>query len=677
MILNKLLHKPELETTNLLQIPNYWKLSRSSSSSSGASSKSISISISDDDEQISSKKDIHKKTYSNQIFIPPLDSSCFETEFNLTLLDYIKKLFSISRTNLSSNLERESIKALLVPHSKIKYSGLCSASAYLELTNRITPIKRIILLCTNHKNELLQQNITSNNTSNNTTNKLNIIAPTFSNIQGILETPDKEKQKQNFNKKIKIDLELIARIQNLIYLDTECDNDIFKEEHSFLTQIPFLELIAPDAILCPLIIGNISPNKQTNALLTKLIYILRLYLLKSDTILICSSDLSYINGHIPTKITNNILYNIRRQDNETLQFLYNLIQRVHSRNHIIDTILFMQNTKTCGIHTIYLFGLLLQSINSYNINNFISSEDSCDSGHSSDSIRHFDHLHNTKSKNKSKNKSISKLFSHISCYYTSSLRQNIKLDKFNKEQLIPTPDIFFYENNLSSISSISYASIIITRQSYLDKDNNFSFRHDKQSIMNNLLTEYEKLSLLELARNTLYYRLLQCRIPSNLIQPINSPVFSLHLSVFTSIYKLGNLHVYSGNLETDNDEYTIIDNIKKYIIDTVFQETLFPKVELEDFSNLDIKITILSPLKQITLNQFMTDKFTLGLHGLAIKINDRIGFFLPSVATDMKLKKTNKSQLLDELCKQKMNSYDMKTLYRTNTNMQLYFNEGF
>ena len=67
------------------------------------------------------------------------------------------------------------------------------------------------------------------------------------------------------------------------------------------------------------------------------------YLLKNDTILICSSDFSHVNGHFIKKVNTHIFQNIRKLDNETLQFLYNIVDGNEPRNQIIDTILFIKN----------------------------------------------------------------------------------------------------------------------------------------------------------------------------------------------------------------------------------------------------------------------------------------------------------------------------------------------
>lgn len=299
----------------------------------------------------------------------------FQTEDNLSLTSYIKKLFNIVRDNLSCNVESNTTKAILVPHANIKYSGLCAASAYYELTNRTRPIKNVILLCTSHRD--------FNTITRSSASVLNIMAPRFNKIS----TSKKGKY-------LSIDTQLISKLKNLVKMDNQFSKEeetFFQQEHSFFNQIPFLEQVAPNATICPLLIGNIlrdsnTPNeglldthslKNTLARLQILINILKDKLSQNDTVLICSSDFSHINGHFNTKINSNIFQNIRKLDNETLQFLYNIVDSNESRNPIIDTILFMQNSTTCGIMAIYLFGKVLNALQlSYKSSCSSSSSDS-------------------------------------------------------------------------------------------------------------------------------------------------------------------------------------------------------------------------------------------------------------------------------------------------------------
>jgi uncharacterized protein (TIGR00296 family) len=270
------------------------------------------------------------------------------------------------------------------------------------------------------------------------------------------------------------------------------------------------------------------------------------------------------------------------------------------------------------------------------------------------------------------------LYSRTSCYYTSVTREYIDIDNFHIDQLLHSSQ---FNNSASRLTnktpSVSYVSIIFTKQSYIQP---FGIRK-----INDLFTEYEKTALLGLAKETLYNHLLitqqLARVPSTLIKPINSDAFNLPLGVFITLYKHKNgkelqLRRCIGTLETNNDELSIESNVKKYVIDSAIHDTRFSSVKIDEFNHLEFSITILDSLKPITLNQYMTDKFQLGRDGILMKIGKQQGYFLPSVAIDLKLKKNEKGKLLDELCKEKVAGCDTKTLYRKNSNMQLYYIEG-
>lgn len=630
-----------------------------SNSPSTASSIASSIASSPNEEVL----------INNNIFITPYDKhsdSWFQTEDNLTLSSYIKKLFAIVRSNLSCNVEANTTKAILVPHAGIRYSGLCAASAYYELTNRTRPIKNVILLCTSHYDLPSTSRSSNKNSSRNDSGILNIMAPSFSKISTSKEG--------NY---LSVDTQFIDKIKHLIKMDNSVDKaegSNFQKEHAFFNQIPFLEIVAPNANICPLLIGNImhdsnTPNtslldthslKNTLAKLQVLINLLKDKLAKNDTILICSSDFSHINGHFDTQITSNIFQNIRKLDNETLQFVYNIINSNESRNSIIDTILFMKNSTTCGIMAIYVFGKILNAMQLSYKSKSGNSYSSSDSG---------SELSN---KSYKKNGKINRAYyPRISCYYSSITREFMNISNpndFDKKTLVP-----LYEIRNNKKSSVSYVGLIYTKQPYIQSKQTRKIA--------NMLTQYEELALLGLAREQLFYYLMKTdgkiSMPTSLIKPINAQAFSLELGLFTTLRsKKGELRGCIGTLETGNDEFNIESNVKKYIIETAIHDTRFAPVELSEFHNLDISITVLDELAPITINQYYTDRFQLGHDGILMKIGQRQGYFLPSVAVDLGLKKNEKNKLLDELCRHKVAGCDTKTVYRKYSNTQLFYNEG-
>lgn len=604
--------------------------------------------------QLSSVKSLPKSSPKSSdkllTYTPNYESSWFQTEDGLSLEMYLKRLFQIARDKLSCNLNKDTTKAILVPHAGIKYSGICSASAYYELYNRTKRIHRIILLCTNHHTP------SHSNTTINTTEKpLNIIGTSYNKIASY----------RLGKSKLSIDTKTMDKLKPYI----EINDTMFENEHSFFNQLPFIETVASDALICPLLIGNMTLTPDNNHKLTEIMQILKRLLMNEGTVLVCTSDLSHINGHFQNKIQNYIAQNIRKSDSEMLQFLYNVVNGIKTRTNKIDEMLFLQNSPACGIMAMYVFGKLLNSL----------SKDIGGSTTSSSSGS------NSSDNNNTINNAINKHYfnSRVCCYYTSLIRDHINTANFNNNMLIPLLDI-----TDTSISSVSYAGVVFTTQK--------NIQTRKLRKIDQICSEYEKIALLGLAREQLYYKLLsrnnissdnqnhnqnhnqnqqnknvRIKVPDNLIRPIASPVFDLHLGCFTTLHKSGRLRGCIGTLETDNDEATIETNVKKYIQETAFRDSRFSPVDISEFNKLEFSITILYTLKPISLNEYFGNKFVLGRDGIMISRTQKQGYFLPTVATEFKY---NKQQLLEELCTNKMNN-TTKECFR-GVDAKLFYNEG-
>jgi uncharacterized protein (TIGR00296 family) len=215
-------------------------------------------------------------------------------------------------------------------------------------------------------------------------------------------------------------------------------------------------------------------------------------------------------------------------------------------------------------------------------------------------------------------------------------------------------------------------------------------------------TEFERMALLGLAKEQLYYKLNNYSIPDNLLMPIYSLWFYLNLGVFVTLLKeitpnfqFPEKHIQSdfelrgciGTLETDNDEHNIISNIKKYVLASAFEDKRFNNpVSINEFSKLKFAITILDKMNPITFKEYYNNKFILGKHGLLLKLNTNTnnnntnkntnnnkkqGYFLPSVAHGK-----NKTQFLNELCVNKAGGTNNECSRIQLPNAELYFNEG-
>ena len=391
---------------------------------------------------------IYKEQSPIKVYNPPYDSSWFETENKLSLSNYINQLYSISEKYLKYNVNPDTIKGIFVPHSGIRYSGLCSASAYSHLNGRKYPIKRIILLCTNHN---------SGNESS-----LGFISTTYTNISSYHSNNNNNNTQQSLN----IDTKSLNKLKPHLHFNDK----LFQEEHSFYNQLPFIESITPRAsklLILPFLISNninLLDKSIANNIRVVITYLIEL-LKNKDTIIICTSDLSHINGHFQHKISSNIFNNIRKQDNEIIQFLYDGVNGVNKRSQKIDDILFIQNAPSCGTLAIYFFAKILNNV--YGKITCESSSGVCDgiSKSSSSSSDEKSPIVNKKfnlssiTKYKFKYTVSSKLHPKLTCYYTSLMRDKIDIMKFNPSQLNTILEI----KDMTQ-SSISYAGIIFTYQ---------------------------------------------------------------------------------------------------------------------------------------------------------------------------------------------------------------------
>ena len=645
-------------------------------------SSSSSSDDSYDLKQITINKKVLLSQKNTNIFNPPYDSSWFETEINnsknysnskISIQNYINKLFNICKTHLDTNVKTNTTKAIIVPHAGIRYSGLCSASAYYQLKLRTTPIKRIILFCTHHKS------------SNN------IIAPSFTHIKPLLG-----------NIPLKIDTKLIDELKPLL----EINNSAFDEEHSFFNQLPFIETIissnsnmntsnSSNVLITPFLISNSMILNKTNCdKLHKAMDILKLLLSRKDTVLICTSDFSHINGHFETKITSNIQQNIRNQDNQILQFIYDNLNGVITKSKKIDDILFIQNAPSCGTMAMYLFAKLL--------NYHSGAKESSSSSSSSSSDESNKSINDTISKN---NRYSKLLYPRISCYYTSQVRDKyIDIFDFYPEQLtsiLPT-DL----NNNTSESSVSYVGIIFTSQPNIEDKND-----KKKTIhkLENLLSQYEKQALLGFIKEYLFFKfsMPKYKIPNNLINPINTQSFKLNLGVGITVYKSSDLRNVANiidntiNNTNDNDETKSIESKLRYLIDKLlnnnntntYKTLTFPALKPDEYNKLGFEISIFNKTEPITLNEFYTNKFNLGTDGIIIidtntktKKQTSVQLLTPNSYSLTNIEKSlnpniSKKSLLEQLCNiqiqnERENTNNSKDCYKL-SNIKLFYNEGF
>jgi len=140
------------------------------------------------------------------------------------------------------------------------------------------------------------------------------------------------------------------------------------------------------------------------------------------------------------------------------------------------------------------------------------------------------------------------------------------------------------------------------------------------------LTEADKKKLLDLARKTIEHYL-----ETNKLLDINLSDYSenlkQHCGAFVSLHKHNQLRGCIGRFMADEP---LLKVVQEMAIAAATQDYRFPKVKSSELKDIEIEISVLSPLKKIE----DISEIVLGKHGIYIKKGFSSGTFLPQVATE-------------------------------------------
>jgi len=139
------------------------------------------------------------------------------------------------------------------------------------------------------------------------------------------------------------------------------------------------------------------------------------------------------------------------------------------------------------------------------------------------------------------------------------------------------------------------------------------------------ITEADKKTLLKLARESISgYLKGNKNTPSKLGL---SEIMNQKLGVFVTLKNGGKLRGCIGRFNPDKSLYQTIEDIA---ISAATRDSRFDPVTPEELNQIEIEISILTPLKKIE----SIDQIQLGKHGIYIKKGFSSGTFLPQVATE-------------------------------------------
>ncbi|HNX80690.1 MAG TPA: AmmeMemoRadiSam system protein B [Candidatus Omnitrophota bacterium] len=155
-----------------------------------------------------------------------------------------------------------------------------------------------------------------------------------------------------------------------------------------------------------------------------------------------------------------------------------------------------------------------------------------------------------------------------------------------------------------------------------------------------MLTKEQRKKLLTLARSSIETYL---KTGKKLTVTENDHFLNQKMGAFVTLTERGNLRGCIGNLIGNQELYL---TIRDMAVEAATGDPRFSPVELDDLKNIEIEISVLSPMERVT----SAEKIVLGKHGVVVKKGYTSGVFLPQVATETGW---TKEEFLSQLCSQK------------------------
>jgi AmmeMemoRadiSam system protein A len=150
------------------------------------------------------------------------------------------------------------------------------------------------------------------------------------------------------------------------------------------------------------------------------------------------------------------------------------------------------------------------------------------------------------------------------------------------------------------------------------------------------LSEAERKTILELARRAVTESV--CR-GGTLPEIPKGGVFDERCGVFVTLHAAKRLRGCIGVIESKE---TLGEGIVRCARSAALEDPRFSPMKPEELADLEIEVSLLSPLQPIR-----PDEIVIGKHGLLIELGFRRGLLLPQVAVEQRL---SREQFLGEIC---------------------------
>lgn len=154
------------------------------------------------------------------------------------------------------------------------------------------------------------------------------------------------------------------------------------------------------------------------------------------------------------------------------------------------------------------------------------------------------------------------------------------------------------------------------------------------------LNEQQQQILLRLARETIEQYVRDRSVPE---VPEGDPAFTRERAVFVTLHKHGQLRGCIGSLEATEP---LAEAVRSSAVSAAAQDPRFPPVSPDEFDDLEIEVSVLSPLRKVD----SPEGITVGVHGVMVAEGMRKGVFLPQVAPEQGW---DRDTMLNYLCAHK------------------------
>ena len=155
-----------------------------------------------------------------------------------------------------------------------------------------------------------------------------------------------------------------------------------------------------------------------------------------------------------------------------------------------------------------------------------------------------------------------------------------------------------------------------------------------------MLNKEQRKKLLQIARSSIEAYL---KTGKKMEVTDSDPVLNKEMGAFVTLDEHGELRGCIGHMQGTQSLYL---TVRDMAIEAATGDPRFPKVESNELKDIEIEISVLSPLEKVD----SADKIEMGVHGVIVKRGFSSGVFLPQVAKETGW---SKEEFLSNLCAHK------------------------